>query len=68
MTCREIIKKYLEDNGYDGLCNISTECGCSVSDLIPCGEYHGDCVPGYKQPDSWDYIGPEKPVEELPGQ
>ena len=48
MTAFDIVKKYLEDNGYEGLCG--DECGCELADLFPCGEFGGDCVPGYKVP------------------
>jgi hypothetical protein len=50
MTVREIITKYLKDNGYDGLC--CEDCGCEVEDLAPCciGENFIDCRPGYKVP------------------
>lgn len=47
-TAKQIITKWLTDNGYDGLCN--TDCGCELSDLIPCGTCFDDCVPGYKVP------------------
>lgn len=36
MNCIEIIKKYLVDNGYDGLCDSDCNCGCGVNDLSPC--------------------------------
>ena len=49
MTVREIIKKYLEDNGFDGLCNINVECGCRLDDLCPCQENCFLCEPGYDQ-------------------
>ena len=35
MTVREIVKTWLEEHGYDGLC--SGGCGCRVKDLMPCG-------------------------------
>ncbi|RLC38217.1 hypothetical protein DRH27_02825 [Candidatus Falkowbacteria bacterium] len=46
MTVKEIVKKYLQDNEYDGLCN--TDCGCTIDDLIPCCENSDDCLAGYK--------------------
>lgn len=46
MTVKELIKKYLEENGFDGLC--SDDCGCGIDDLFPCGEIPDDCVPAYK--------------------
>ena len=48
MNAAEITKKYLKDNDYDGLC--CEHCGCLLDDLIPCDEFFGDCVPGYKLP------------------
>jgi len=47
MNCREIVKKYLEENGYDGLyCH--GECGCLLDDLAPCDSDFTSCEPGYK--------------------
>jgi hypothetical protein len=46
MTAKEIIIKYLQDNGYDGLCN--DDCGCGINDLFPCGGSPDNCVPAYK--------------------
>jgi hypothetical protein len=37
MTVKEIVIKYLKDNGYDGL--YSDDCGCMIDDLIPCSGY-----------------------------
>ena len=34
MTVKEIVKDYLEKNGYDGLC--SEQCGCGLDGLMPC--------------------------------
>lgn len=39
-----ILKKWLTDNGYDGL--YEGECGCRKSDLFPCGSDPGMCMPG----------------------
>ncbi len=57
MTVLEIVRKYLEENGYDGLCNPELECGCGLSDLAPCGELGLDCVPAHaaESPDDLDY-------------
>jgi hypothetical protein len=46
MTVKEIIIKYLKDNGYDGLC--SDDCGCDIDDLFPCGENPEFCIPAHK--------------------
>jgi hypothetical protein len=48
MNLREIAKKWLEDNGYDGLTN--EYCGCELNDLMPCGEPSPNCEAGYKVP------------------
>jgi len=49
MNIQEIVKKWLEENGYDGLG--SEDCGCELSDLMPCDEPHiSDCAAGYKVP------------------
>jgi hypothetical protein len=51
MKVKQIITKYLKDNGYDGLCY--ENCGCALDDLIPCrGDriHIDDCVSGYE----WD--------------
>ena len=45
MDAKGIIKEYLEKNDYDGL--YSEDCGCFISDLIPCGEPFDTCMPGY---------------------
>jgi hypothetical protein len=47
MNLREIIKKHLEDNGFDGLCGEG--CGCQTSELFWCEHPNmDDCQPGYK--------------------
>lgn len=49
MTVKEILKEWLEKNGFDGLC--TENCGCSKDDLAPCclAENILSCVPGYKR-------------------
>jgi hypothetical protein len=51
MNCLEIIKKYLRDNGYDGLCTPDKLCGCGVEHLCPCCETFQDCQPAYEYKD-----------------
>jgi hypothetical protein len=68
MIAKEIIEKYLRDNGYDGL--YYDGCGCSFEELLECEEYCGQCKPGYKIPcdpeTCWNggecgfHIGPKK--------
>ena len=46
MTVREIVKKYLLENGYDGLAN---NCyGCNLENLIQCNVPCEDCEAGYR--------------------
>ena len=44
---KEILQAYLRVNGFDGFYNRDGECGCSVDDMMPCGECSGECAPGY---------------------
>jgi len=48
MTLKEIVTKWLKENGYDGLCEVMTECGCGLDDLMPCGEPKEDCEAGHE--------------------
>lgn len=50
MTLKKIIRKYLEDNGYDGLYNETDQCSCEVGELITCSEPTDieSCNAGYK--------------------
>lgn len=64
-----IIKAWLKEHGYDGLCEPITECGCGVDDLAPCaGGVYGcqgvpkDCQPARKievKPGEWLYMTPD---------
>ena len=47
MTVPDILKDWLTEHGYDGLCG--DKCGCELSDLAPCGCWPYDCKPGYKR-------------------
>lgn len=51
MTTIEIVKKWLAENGYDGLCN--EDCGCSLADLAPCGEMGNSCMAAFKVKDGY---------------
>lgn len=46
-TVREIIEKYLRENGFDGIYNSDLECGCKLDDLGPCEGCVVDCSPGH---------------------
>lgn len=49
-TAREMVRQYLIDHGFDGLCSDDAECACEVGDLAPCGEMYDTCWAGYKRP------------------
>lgn len=51
----DIVRDYLKDNGYDGLCG--DECGCSIDNLFPCSGPFVYCRPAYK----WVCPGPDTP-------
>ena len=45
-----ICAAWLIENGYDGLCDPTMECGCSVIDLMPCDRPSlNECVPAHKE-------------------
>jgi len=44
---REIVKRWLQEHGYDGLTNLC-DCGCELDDLMPCSNDVSGCVPGHK--------------------
>lgn len=46
MKVKDIIKKYLQDNDYQGLYHPG-DCGCNLEDLMPCSGDCSDCEPGY---------------------
>ena len=55
MNVEQIVREYLETNGYDGLFNENGECGCDLEDFMPCGFQETLCVAGHKEkpaPDS----------------
>jgi hypothetical protein len=49
ITVKEIITKYLKENGYDGLA--SEDCGCGIDDLMAWGDIPSckECNPAYKR-------------------
>lgn len=50
MNCvKEIVRKSLSDNGYDGLVCAGISCGCALDDLMPCGDPNiEECSAAYK--------------------
>lgn len=57
MTINEILKEWLQDHEYNGLCFPDFECGCGIDDLMPCGEPNPRCEPGH-------FV--DSPTEEFP--
>lgn len=49
-TVRDILREYLTQHGYDGLCGGARgdNCGCDLDDLGPCDASMLDCVAAYK--------------------
>ena len=43
----EIVKTYLQENGFDGL-HDEADCACSIDTLADCGEMKEYCTAGYK--------------------
>ncbi|MDY0339887.1 MAG: hypothetical protein RBS17_01565 [Coriobacteriia bacterium] len=66
-TVTEIVRQWLRENGYDGLCfrNGGEECGCHTDTLAPCGEpFPRDCVAAVKGPDGLFYPADGRPSEQ----
>ena len=57
---KEIVADWLKANGYDGLCN-DVGCGCTLGDLMTCGEPSEYCVPGWRRCDEACQTCPEGP-------
>lgn len=61
MPLQGIVTDWLRKNGYDGLVHQAAECGCTIDDLMLCGEPSMECQAGYKGPspesgvDFWIY-------------
>ncbi len=48
MTAKQILIKYLVENGYDGLCLPHLECGCGLDDFAPCEGIDEECEPAIR--------------------
>jgi hypothetical protein len=60
---QDIVRAYLEDNGYDGLAE--DDCGCWLNDLMPCGGDYSRCRPGYSdvaEEEESSYFEPGTPI------
>jgi hypothetical protein len=45
---KDIVREYLDANGFDGLYEEYGECACEREDLEPCCEMKSSCTPGYR--------------------
>lgn len=64
-TVKEIVKRYLVENEFNGLYCDLLECGCKVHDLMPCNCFNGDCIAGYVAMDEHgDWITQEEKPKE----
>ena len=64
MTVKDLLRDWLDDEHYVGLCNPELECGCGLDDLIPCGSNCGDCQPAKVKTEEGYF--PEEPKEGKP--
>lgn len=48
MELYKIAIEWLKNNGFDGLCDPSIECGCHIDDFMPCGEPGIHCEAGHQ--------------------
>jgi len=48
MNVYDVLKWYMEANGYDGLYNNIQECSCDIKSLCNCGGFDSDCFFGYQ--------------------
>ena len=49
MDVKDVLEKWLGENGYDGLVNTEGPCGCSIGDdFIECDALCPECEPAYK--------------------
>jgi hypothetical protein len=48
MDVKQIVREYLEKNGYDGLYSENGRCGCDFEDFMPCGFQDAFCEVGHK--------------------
>jgi hypothetical protein len=49
VTAEYMVKKYLEEHGFDGLLSDNRDCACLLADLAPCGEMSGACIAGHRE-------------------
>lgn len=73
MTIKEILAKWLADNGYDGLAYDG--CGCAIGELMMCEAPCEYCEPAYKgiapedeDPGVWFYSNKQDAEASLAGK
>ena len=47
---QQILRRYLQEHGFDGLQNPDGDCACRLDDLFPCDEPGFQCMAGYELP------------------
>jgi len=47
----DILRDALRAQGYGGLCEPETECGCGLDDFRPCGQDPSECLPAHQRRD-----------------
>jgi hypothetical protein len=47
-TVKQIVEAWLKEHSYTGLYDDDCECGCELSDLMPCDLSGCNCKAGYK--------------------
>jgi hypothetical protein len=50
LDLKDIVMRYLVNNGYDGLTNKDVHCSCSMDVLMWCGNPSPVCLPAYREP------------------
>jgi hypothetical protein len=48
ITVKDIVKKYLRENGFDGLAHKEAGCACGIDALMGCYTDISKCVPVYR--------------------
>jgi hypothetical protein len=53
MKLTDIVRVWIAEHGYDGLCN--EDCGCTLDDFMPCDGWGLQfCIPAYRHPGNGD--------------
>jgi len=48
MEVTDIVIKFIEENGFDGLYNYDLGCGCGKDEYFSCGELQMECCAAYR--------------------